>query len=76
MQDKEKTEKPIVLKKSDFTSKTVAEVAGYSESMVKKVRCGAKDGESEAVQKIKLADHLLYEGSTALLETVKKLLPL
>lgn len=76
MQDMKKTENPFVLKKSHFTAKEVAETVGYSESLVKKVRSGEKDGDIDSVKKIKLADHLLYEGSNALLDAVKKIVKL
>lgn len=77
MQDNQKNENPFVLKKSSLSSAQLANMVGCSESLVKKVRTGDR-GLTKTIlsEKVKMADHLYFEGENKLVEAVKRMVKL
>lgn len=57
-------------------AEVVAKVAGVSQSLVKKVRSGAKDTDTPGGKRIEVAEELWSEGSSLLLNEIKKIVKL
>jgi cyanate lyase len=60
--------------KKNIPNKMIAEASGTSESLVKKVFAGKRSQDTDAGQKVILAEMLLDEGQNKLMQEVKKLL--
>lgn len=57
-----------------YTSQEVAEMAGCSESLVKKVRAGSVKVHSHMTQKIQLLDDVLQDANNKLIKEVENLI--
>lgn len=57
-------------------AEVVAQVAGVSESLVKKVRSGVKDTDTPGGKRIETTEELWNEGSSLLLTEIKRIVKL
>jgi len=71
--EKEKKSKCPKNKFLPVPASTVAEVVGCSTTTVKSIRQGKRSESTELGKKIKLADILLEQGSSALIQEVTKI---
>jgi hypothetical protein len=80
MQSKEKNLKTICTENNTpaipLPAGKVAEIAGVSESLVKKVRNGKRNNHTPAGQRVEVTEELWAEGSNQLINAIKKVVNL
>ena len=80
MQTKDKNNKSICTENTQpevpLTAEMVADIAGVSESLVKKVRSGKRATDTPAGKRVEIAEELWAEGSNLLITEIKKIVKL